>query len=183
MWVSPPQGLSSQPCFPPHMVPTGVDALLEVGDPPPQGPASLDTPAPPETTEEGADTERCRGRAQAGRGRVRVGSRVATCTCLSPAEPSPLCPAPPSSPPLPSSSALSFPISPFIPSSSLSPSLLPLLPFSLNFFLLSPCPLLLSFPPPSSSPTSLPLGSSWPLSLCPTTTPSSFRPPTRPTHS
>ncbi|KAM9755871.1 rho guanine nucleotide exchange factor 1 isoform 3-T4 [Dama dama] len=35
----------------------GVDALLEVGDPPPQGPASLDTPAPPETTEEGADTE------------------------------------------------------------------------------------------------------------------------------
>ncbi|XP_070306873.1 rho guanine nucleotide exchange factor 1 isoform X2 [Odocoileus virginianus] len=35
----------------------GVDALLEVGDPPPQGPASLDTPAPPETAEEGADTE------------------------------------------------------------------------------------------------------------------------------
>uniref|UniRef100_A0A8C6E484 Rho guanine nucleotide exchange factor 1 n=1 Tax=Moschus moschiferus TaxID=68415 RepID=A0A8C6E484_MOSMO len=35
----------------------GVDALLEMGDPPPQGPASLDAPAPLETTEEGADTE------------------------------------------------------------------------------------------------------------------------------
>ncbi|XP_040108598.1 rho guanine nucleotide exchange factor 1 isoform X1 [Oryx dammah] len=36
----------------------GVDALLEVGDPPPQGPASLDAPAPLESTEEAADTER-----------------------------------------------------------------------------------------------------------------------------
>ncbi|XP_069406954.1 rho guanine nucleotide exchange factor 1 isoform X6 [Ovis canadensis] len=35
----------------------GVDALLEVGDPPPQGPASLDAPAPLESTEEAADTE------------------------------------------------------------------------------------------------------------------------------
>ncbi|XP_066876316.1 rho guanine nucleotide exchange factor 1 isoform X6 [Kogia breviceps] len=35
----------------------GVDALPELGDPPPQGPASLE-PAPPlESTEEGADTE------------------------------------------------------------------------------------------------------------------------------
>ncbi|XP_069406950.1 rho guanine nucleotide exchange factor 1 isoform X3 [Ovis canadensis] len=39
----------------------GVDALLEVGDPPPQGPASLDAPAPLESTEEAADTERCQG--------------------------------------------------------------------------------------------------------------------------
>ncbi|XP_032341802.1 rho guanine nucleotide exchange factor 1 isoform X2 [Camelus ferus] len=36
----------------------GVDALPELGDPPPQGPASLETLAPPESTEEGADTER-----------------------------------------------------------------------------------------------------------------------------
>ncbi|XP_064345462.1 rho guanine nucleotide exchange factor 1 isoform X3 [Camelus dromedarius] len=35
----------------------GVDALPELGDPPPQGPASLETLAPPESTEEGADTE------------------------------------------------------------------------------------------------------------------------------
>uniref|UniRef100_A0A8C3YGQ3 Rho guanine nucleotide exchange factor 1 n=1 Tax=Catagonus wagneri TaxID=51154 RepID=A0A8C3YGQ3_9CETA len=35
----------------------GVDALPELGDPPPQGPASLEPPAPPESTEEGADTE------------------------------------------------------------------------------------------------------------------------------
>lgn len=35
----------------------GVDALLEVGDPPPQGPASLEAPAPLESTEEAADTE------------------------------------------------------------------------------------------------------------------------------
>ncbi|XP_068849323.1 rho guanine nucleotide exchange factor 1 [Capricornis sumatraensis] len=40
----------------------GVDALLEVGDPPPQGPASLDAPAPLESTEEAADTERLSGR-------------------------------------------------------------------------------------------------------------------------
>ncbi|XP_072823068.1 rho guanine nucleotide exchange factor 1 isoform X2 [Vicugna pacos] len=40
----------------------GVDALPEVGDPPPQGPASLETLAPPESTEEGADTERLSGR-------------------------------------------------------------------------------------------------------------------------
>uniref|UniRef100_A0A8C2SGV3 DH domain-containing protein n=1 Tax=Capra hircus TaxID=9925 RepID=A0A8C2SGV3_CAPHI len=39
----------------------GVDALLEVGDPPPQGPASLEAPAPLESTEEAADTERCQG--------------------------------------------------------------------------------------------------------------------------
>ncbi|XP_075392317.1 rho guanine nucleotide exchange factor 1 isoform X1 [Tenrec ecaudatus] len=35
----------------------GVDPPLEVGDPPPQGPTSLEPPAPPENTEEGADTE------------------------------------------------------------------------------------------------------------------------------
>ncbi|XP_064345461.1 rho guanine nucleotide exchange factor 1 isoform X2 [Camelus dromedarius] len=40
----------------------GVDALPELGDPPPQGPASLETLAPPESTEEGADTERLSGR-------------------------------------------------------------------------------------------------------------------------
>ncbi|KAJ1073261.1 hypothetical protein K5549_015771 [Capra hircus] len=40
----------------------GVDALLEVGDPPPQGPASLEAPAPLESTEEAADTERLSGR-------------------------------------------------------------------------------------------------------------------------
>lgn len=56
-----------------------------------------------------------------------------------PSEPTPLCPAPASLPPLPSSS-LSFLISPSIPSSSLSPCLLLLLPFSLTFF--SPLPLL-----------------------------------------
>ncbi|XP_044933161.1 rho guanine nucleotide exchange factor 1 isoform X5 [Mustela putorius furo] len=35
----------------------GVDAPPELGDPPPQGPASLEPLAPPESTEEGADTE------------------------------------------------------------------------------------------------------------------------------
>uniref|UniRef100_A0A8C0DVT8 Rho guanine nucleotide exchange factor 1 n=1 Tax=Balaenoptera musculus TaxID=9771 RepID=A0A8C0DVT8_BALMU len=35
----------------------GVDALPELGDPPPQGPASLEPAAPLESTEEGADTE------------------------------------------------------------------------------------------------------------------------------
>ncbi|KAB0407304.1 hypothetical protein E2I00_010989, partial [Balaenoptera physalus] len=39
----------------------GVDALPELGDPPPQGPASLEPAAPLESTEEGADTERCPG--------------------------------------------------------------------------------------------------------------------------
>nr|XP_023507155.1 rho guanine nucleotide exchange factor 1 isoform X2 [Equus caballus]XP_023507156.1 rho guanine nucleotide exchange factor 1 isoform X2 [Equus caballus]XP_023507160.1 rho guanine nucleotide exchange factor 1 isoform X2 [Equus caballus] len=37
---------------------SGVDGPLELGDPPSQGPASLELPAPPESTEEGADTER-----------------------------------------------------------------------------------------------------------------------------
>ncbi|XP_045632482.1 rho guanine nucleotide exchange factor 1 isoform X1 [Ursus americanus] len=36
----------------------GLDAAPELGDPPPQGPASLEPLAPPESTEEGADTER-----------------------------------------------------------------------------------------------------------------------------
>nr|XP_023507161.1 rho guanine nucleotide exchange factor 1 isoform X5 [Equus caballus] len=36
---------------------SGVDGPLELGDPPSQGPASLELPAPPESTEEGADTE------------------------------------------------------------------------------------------------------------------------------
>nr|XP_033700001.1 rho guanine nucleotide exchange factor 1 isoform X5 [Tursiops truncatus] len=36
----------------------GVDALPELGDPPPQGPASLEPAAPLESAEEGADTER-----------------------------------------------------------------------------------------------------------------------------
>ncbi|KAM5297832.1 rho guanine nucleotide exchange factor 1 isoform 1-T6 [Glossophaga mutica] len=36
----------------------GVDASPELGDPPPQGPASLEPPAPLESTEEGPDTER-----------------------------------------------------------------------------------------------------------------------------
>ncbi|XP_057568720.1 rho guanine nucleotide exchange factor 1 [Hippopotamus amphibius kiboko] len=40
----------------------GADALPELGDPPPQGPASLEPPAPQENTEEGADTERLSGR-------------------------------------------------------------------------------------------------------------------------
>ncbi|KAF5921268.1 hypothetical protein HPG69_009165 [Diceros bicornis minor] len=40
----------------------GVDGPLELGDPPPQGPASLELPAPAESTEEGADTERLSGR-------------------------------------------------------------------------------------------------------------------------
>ncbi|XP_045694193.1 rho guanine nucleotide exchange factor 1 isoform X4 [Phyllostomus hastatus] len=35
----------------------GVDASPELGDPPPQGPASLEPPAPPDSTEEGPDTE------------------------------------------------------------------------------------------------------------------------------
>ncbi|KAM5297835.1 rho guanine nucleotide exchange factor 1 isoform 2-T4 [Glossophaga mutica] len=40
----------------------GVDASPELGDPPPQGPASLEPPAPLESTEEGPDTERLSGR-------------------------------------------------------------------------------------------------------------------------
>uniref|UniRef100_A0A673UN99 Rho guanine nucleotide exchange factor 1 n=1 Tax=Suricata suricatta TaxID=37032 RepID=A0A673UN99_SURSU len=40
----------------------GVDAPPELGDPPPQGPASLEPVVPPENTEEGADTERLSGR-------------------------------------------------------------------------------------------------------------------------
>uniref|UniRef100_A0A452QRL2 Rho guanine nucleotide exchange factor 1 n=1 Tax=Ursus americanus TaxID=9643 RepID=A0A452QRL2_URSAM len=40
----------------------GLDAAPELGDPPPQGPASLEPLAPPESTEEGADTERLSGR-------------------------------------------------------------------------------------------------------------------------
>uniref|UniRef100_A0A8C7C9G5 Rho guanine nucleotide exchange factor 1 n=1 Tax=Neovison vison TaxID=452646 RepID=A0A8C7C9G5_NEOVI len=40
----------------------GVDAPPELGDPPLQGPASLEPLAPPESTEEGADTERLSGR-------------------------------------------------------------------------------------------------------------------------
>lgn len=36
----------------------GVDALPELGDPPPQGPVSLEPPVAAESTEEGADTER-----------------------------------------------------------------------------------------------------------------------------
>ncbi|XP_008069225.1 rho guanine nucleotide exchange factor 1 [Carlito syrichta] len=35
----------------------GMDAPLELGDPSPQGPMSLELPAPPENTDEGADTE------------------------------------------------------------------------------------------------------------------------------
>ncbi|XP_047385371.1 rho guanine nucleotide exchange factor 1 isoform X3 [Sciurus carolinensis] len=35
----------------------GVDAPLELGDPPPQGTMNLEPPAPPESTEEGAETE------------------------------------------------------------------------------------------------------------------------------
>ncbi|KAM8789139.1 rho guanine nucleotide exchange factor 1 [Rhynchonycteris naso] len=40
----------------------GVDASPELGDPAPQGPASLEPPAPLESTEEGPDTERLSGR-------------------------------------------------------------------------------------------------------------------------
>ncbi|XP_034495351.1 rho guanine nucleotide exchange factor 1 isoform X2 [Ailuropoda melanoleuca] len=40
----------------------GLDATPELGDPPPQGPASLEPLVPPESTEEGADTERLSGR-------------------------------------------------------------------------------------------------------------------------
>ncbi|XP_063108254.1 rho guanine nucleotide exchange factor 1 isoform X2 [Cavia porcellus] len=40
----------------------GVDAPLELGDPPPQGPMSLESLVPPESTEEGAETERLSGR-------------------------------------------------------------------------------------------------------------------------
>ncbi|XP_054553187.1 rho guanine nucleotide exchange factor 1 [Talpa occidentalis] len=40
----------------------GADATLELGDLPPQGPASLEAPTPLESTEEGADTERLSGR-------------------------------------------------------------------------------------------------------------------------
>ncbi|XP_045387558.1 rho guanine nucleotide exchange factor 1 isoform X1 [Lemur catta] len=36
----------------------GADSPLELGEPPLQGPTSLDPPAPPESTEEGAETER-----------------------------------------------------------------------------------------------------------------------------
>uniref|UniRef100_A0A8C5ZXK0 Rho guanine nucleotide exchange factor 1 n=1 Tax=Marmota marmota marmota TaxID=9994 RepID=A0A8C5ZXK0_MARMA len=37
----------------------GVDAPLDLGDPPPQGTVNLEPPAPPESTEESAETERC----------------------------------------------------------------------------------------------------------------------------
>ncbi|XP_017510140.3 rho guanine nucleotide exchange factor 1 isoform X4 [Manis javanica] len=40
----------------------GGDAPPELGDLPPQGPAGLEPPAPPESTEEGADSERLSGR-------------------------------------------------------------------------------------------------------------------------
>ncbi|XP_013364170.1 PREDICTED: rho guanine nucleotide exchange factor 1 isoform X2 [Chinchilla lanigera] len=40
----------------------GVDAPLELGDPPPQGPMSLEPLVPPESTEEGPETERLSGR-------------------------------------------------------------------------------------------------------------------------
>uniref|UniRef100_G3TXL4 Rho guanine nucleotide exchange factor 1 n=1 Tax=Loxodonta africana TaxID=9785 RepID=G3TXL4_LOXAF len=39
----------------------GVDPPLELGDLPLQGPTNLEPPAAPESTEEGADTERCAG--------------------------------------------------------------------------------------------------------------------------
>lgn len=55
--VSLSQGHPSQPCFPP----TGGDVPPELGDLPPQGPPSQEAPAPLESTEEGADTERCAG--------------------------------------------------------------------------------------------------------------------------
>ncbi|XP_048225235.1 rho guanine nucleotide exchange factor 1 isoform X2 [Perognathus longimembris pacificus] len=40
----------------------GADTPLETGDIPPQGPASLEPPAPPENPEDGAETERLPGR-------------------------------------------------------------------------------------------------------------------------
>ncbi|XP_077888081.1 rho guanine nucleotide exchange factor 1 isoform X1 [Ictidomys tridecemlineatus] len=40
----------------------GVDSPLDLGDPPPQGTVNLEPPAPPESTEEGAETERLSGR-------------------------------------------------------------------------------------------------------------------------
>uniref|UniRef100_A0A8C5ZYJ0 Rho guanine nucleotide exchange factor 1 n=1 Tax=Marmota marmota marmota TaxID=9994 RepID=A0A8C5ZYJ0_MARMA len=40
----------------------GVDAPLDLGDPPPQGTVNLEPPAPPESTEESAETERLSGR-------------------------------------------------------------------------------------------------------------------------
>lgn len=93
MGVSLPQGPPQLALFP--LPPTGTDAPLELGDPPPQGPPSQEAPAPLESTEEGADTERCAGGAQAVHrrerrlgagveaGRVRVGGVAAFCTCCS----------------------------------------------------------------------------------------------------
>lgn len=149
----------------------GVDAPPELGDPPPQGPASLEPLAPPESTEEGADTERCPGLGVgsgvrgAGRGLLGPGEggrfrvcwgRAAICSC---------CPR-----------AVST-----LPCSSLCPSLPPLSVLHFLFSLLlfsfsscassSSCPLphpffRLSFPPLLFGATALRLAPA-PASLCP----------------
>lgn len=88
------RGPPSQPCSAPPY-PTG-DASPELGDPPPQGPTSLEPAAPLESTEEGPDTERYPGR---GLGVLSAGIGAEDgCGVLLPfapavPKPSPLCPA------------------------------------------------------------------------------------------
>nr|KAF6289814.1 Rho guanine nucleotide exchange factor 1 [Pipistrellus kuhlii] len=140
------------------------DASPELGDPPPQGPASLEPAAPLESTEEGPDTERYPGR---GLGVLSAGIRAEDgCGVLLPfapavPKPSPLCPA------LPSVFSLflhlPFVIS-FIPFSLLFYNYFSfLLPLSFHLPLLFP----LSLSSPRPSPLSLPLSPTLPLSSLP----------------
>ena len=137
-----------QPALLSPSAPAGVDALPELGDPPPQGPVSLEPPVAAESTEEGADTERYPGLDAGegpgagpsfllGAGRVELGC-AAICTCLSPSQASPLCSAAPAFRLLPFPSTLSFLTSHFL--------LLP--PFFLPFLLSSPPLSFFPFPSP-----------------------------------
>ncbi|KAK1330140.1 hypothetical protein QTO34_010326 [Cnephaeus nilssonii] len=70
-WSLCAKGPPTSPALPPPPPPTTGDASPELGDPPPQGPASLEAPAPLESTEEGPDTERASGRSES----LRVSDR------------------------------------------------------------------------------------------------------------
>lgn len=123
---------------------TGVDTPLEMGEPSPQGPASLEPPIPLENTEEGADSERC-GVTWGGQGAGWLGCGLVLLHLPVPAA---------SSPPLSPFLLLPLFLSPFPPfslpvSSPSSPaSFSPLPPQTLTFsylshFSLKPCPPLL----------------------------------------
>lgn len=134
----------------------GVDAPLDLGDPPPQGTVNLEPPAPPESTEESAETERClTGSREGWQGRVSLLGWGRGLLPFAPASPE----LAPSCTPFSAFSVSSSTPSIFL--SSLFPPLLPLLPCllwfssfssSLSFFPLLP---LARFLPPSfsSSPT------------------------------